>query len=212
MSASQVDMFTLSFATPIREPTGSVQTQGNWSNVVPSGGRMEIDFSFEGTPEMPQKELPRIPQQQRCTPQQPVCLRRHQYSTAQPRLRWSNAREKRFEFQHFRVWALRLQLHQRYIPLLPSPLRNAMAASELPDIQLSDAEAVDDPLSKGTALSEATSSELDYSMSPGSSSDGSSSTSDEPNRRRDGTREANDAAAGDPVTSPPPPSPTPSPQ
>ncbi|KAK4249490.1 hypothetical protein C7999DRAFT_12685 [Corynascus novoguineensis] len=193
MSASQFDMFTLSLATPIREPTVSVQIQGNWSNIVPSGERMEIDFSFEGTPEMPQKELPHIPQQQRYA-------------------QWSNAREKRFEFQHFRVWALRLQLHQRYMPLLPSPLRNAMAASELPDTQLSDVETVDDPLSKDTALTEATSSELDYSMSPGSSSDGSSSASDEPDRRRDGTREANDAAAGDPVTSPPPPSPTPSPQ
>lgn len=87
-----------------------------------------------------------------------------------------------------------------------------MAASELPDMQLSDAETVDDPLSKSTALSEATSSELDYSMSPWSSSDESSSVSDELNRRRDGTREANDAAAGDPVTSSPPPSPAPSPQ
>ncbi|KAL2170761.1 hypothetical protein VTG60DRAFT_4416 [Thermothelomyces hinnuleus] len=201
MSANRDDKFSLPLSGPVIDQTGPVQI-GEWSDVEASGKPMEIDSCIEDTPDVPPQEL-HTPHPQSCSPRQkPPTL-------GQPR--WLDAREKRLEFQQFRMRALRLPLHQRYTPLLPSPLRNVVTVSDLPENELSDAETVDEPRSNGTAMSEAAASASDGSISPGLSSNGSD-VSDELGWQRHNKMEAKGPAIDDPVTSTPPPSPPPPPQ
>ncbi|KAL2161686.1 hypothetical protein VTH06DRAFT_8248 [Thermothelomyces fergusii] len=102
--------------------------------------------------------------------------------------------------------ALQLPLHQRYAPLQPSPLRNVLAASDLPEDELSDAETIDDQRSDGTEVSGAASSTSDHPISPESSSNGSD-VSDELGWQPDSTMKAKELVEDDPVTSTPPQSP-----
>ncbi|KAL2183910.1 hypothetical protein L209DRAFT_713853 [Thermothelomyces heterothallicus CBS 203.75] len=191
MSTNRDDKFSLPLSGPVIDQTGPVQI-GEWSDVEASGKPMEIDTCIEDTPDV-------------------------RYFEWEVRLipvwtQWLDAREKRVEFQQFRIRALRLPLHQRYTPLLPSPLRNVVTVSDLPENELSDAETVDDPRSNGTAMSEAASSASDGSISPGLSSNGSD-VSDELGWQRKNKMEAKGPAIDDrSVTSAPPPSPAPPPQ
>jgi hypothetical protein len=47
-------------------------------------------------------------------------------------------------YLEFRVWALTREVHEQYLPLWPSPLRDVTAASDLPDPEPSNDEVVDD--------------------------------------------------------------------
>jgi hypothetical protein len=77
-----------------------------------------------------------------------------------------------------------------------------VAASDLPDPDLSDAETVDDPLFNSTARSDATSLSSDGSTSPASSTSDGSNDSDGPDRRQDETEDVSGSDAEDLVTSP----------
>ncbi|KAK4044380.1 hypothetical protein C8A01DRAFT_31435 [Parachaetomium inaequale] len=161
---------------------------------------MEIDFSFEDSPEQEAEETQEAQEAQ----QAQQALEPYQFWPAQQvrPSRWTNPRDKRSEFNEFRARALQLRVHERHAPLLPSPLRNVVAASDLPDPDLSDAETVDDPLFNSTVRSDATSSDSDGSTSPASSTSDASNDSDEPGRRQDETEDADGSGAEDLVTSP----------
>ncbi|KAH6854112.1 hypothetical protein B0I37DRAFT_421436 [Chaetomium sp. MPI-CAGE-AT-0009] len=108
---------------------------------------------------------------------------------------WDNPRERRLMLLEFRAQALQREIHERYAPLRPSPLRNEIDPADLPDPEASNAETMDAKPTDVEPTDDAQrelpclfdSADLDSDGSDSSSRSGSSSDppvySDEPDGR-----------------------------
>lgn len=88
-------------------------------------------------------------------------------------------RNKRLLFQEFRAQALQREIHERYAPLRPSPLRNEIDPADLPNPEIPDGETIDDLQSDNARPYDGTESDSDGAERSNRAGSSSGSSSDE---------------------------------
>lgn len=143
---------------------------------------MKIDFSFEE--EIPEEESGVETQQTSSMvslPERAHCLSAPKASKG-PHTDFGQRetrRNKRLLFQEFRAQALQREIHERYAPLRPSPLRNEIDPADLPDPEIPDGETIDDPQSDKARPYDRTESDSDGAERSNRAGSSSGSSSDE---------------------------------